>query len=77
MAIVTLMEELWEIMGNMSITVTHTQREGNKIADHLANLALDQGRVQITSFQQMKVEGRRLINNDKLKLYYLRRRPCR
>ncbi|XP_059285813.1 uncharacterized protein LOC132039329 [Lycium ferocissimum] len=74
--IVNEMEEIWEIMATRSISVNHILREGNKMADYLANLALDNGSVLVSSFQQLEREGRRLLNNDKLQLPYLRRRIC-
>lgn len=56
--IVNVMEQIWEIMNNCNITVTHILREGNKIVDYLVNFALDHRKVLITSFHQMEIEGR-------------------
>lgn len=57
--------------------VNHILREGNKLAHYLANYALDYGSLQITNFHQLDVEGRKIINNDKLQIPYLRRKTCR
>ncbi|MCD7453913.1 hypothetical protein HAX54_022669 [Datura stramonium] len=43
--IVTIIEEIWEIMSSRNVRVVHVTREGNKLADYIANRALDQGKV--------------------------------
>ncbi|KAG5588398.1 hypothetical protein H5410_048832 [Solanum commersonii] len=44
----------------------HILREGNKLAHHFANIAIDKENYTFTSFNSMETEGRRIINNDKL-----------
>ncbi|XP_059288679.1 uncharacterized protein LOC132042068 [Lycium ferocissimum] len=75
--IIEMVEEIWRLMNNKTVRVIHIMREGNMLADHLANLALDHGEVASESFQELGIQGRRLINNDKLQLPYLRIRPCK
>lgn len=60
-----------------TINITHIMREGNQLANYLTNVALEEGEVNVESFQELGVKGRRLINNDKLNLPYLRIRTCR
>lgn len=47
-------------------------REGNKLADCLANQELDKGNIDINSFQQLEQQVRRLVNMDKLQCPYIR-----
>ncbi|XP_060195461.1 uncharacterized protein LOC132624750 [Lycium barbarum] len=75
--IIEMVEEIWRLMNNKIVRVIHIMREGNMLADHLANLALDHGEVDSESFQELGIQGRRWINNDKLQLPYLRIRPCK
>ncbi|XP_060195431.1 uncharacterized protein LOC132624709 [Lycium barbarum] len=75
--IIEMVEEIWRLMNNKTVRVIHIMREGNMLADHLANLALDHGEVDSESFQELGMQGRRWINNDKLQLPYLRIRPCK
>ncbi|XP_016470893.1 uncharacterized protein LOC107793125 [Nicotiana tabacum] len=39
--IVEQVEEIWQLLGRDNFKVSHIFREGNKLADHLANYALD------------------------------------
>ncbi|XP_075092253.1 uncharacterized protein LOC142172518 [Nicotiana tabacum] len=39
-------EEIMQLMTGGNYTVTHIHREGNKLADHLANYALDHGEIE-------------------------------
>ncbi|XP_060194967.1 uncharacterized protein LOC132624163 [Lycium barbarum] len=75
--IIEVVEEIWKRMQNRTFKITHIMREGNQLADHLANLALDEGEVDVESFQELGAKGRGLINNDKLELPYLRIKTCR
>lgn len=47
-------------------------REGNCLADHLANYALDVGNIEANCFQELDTKGRKIVNNDKLLCPYLR-----
>ncbi|XP_059310222.1 uncharacterized protein LOC132061411 [Lycium ferocissimum] len=70
--ILTTMEEIWKLMEGKIVVVKHIFREGNKVANHLANLALDKGDLIATNFREMDSQGRKLVNNDKLEIPYLR-----
>lgn len=52
-------------------------REGNKLADYLANKAIDHGDFKYTNFNSMEVQGRKIMNSDKLKCPYLRVSPIK
>lgn len=43
-------------------------RQENKVADYLSNNALNDAEIHINKFQQLTLEGKRLINSDK---YYV------
>ncbi|XP_019242508.1 PREDICTED: uncharacterized protein LOC109222633, partial [Nicotiana attenuata] len=51
--IVDLMEEIKELMEGCSIRISHIFREGNKLADHLANFALDYGNIECHDFWEL------------------------
>lgn len=53
----------------------HILREGNQLADYLANRAIDKGGCRFTNFSSMDVAGRKIINSDKLESPYLRISP--
>ncbi|XP_075080159.1 uncharacterized protein LOC142165521 [Nicotiana tabacum] len=59
-------EEMMQLMNGGNYTVTHIHREGNKLADHLANFALDHGEIECQQFWHLDAQGRRLVNEDKL-----------
>ncbi|XP_060200474.1 uncharacterized protein LOC132628729 [Lycium barbarum] len=65
-------EELLDIMDHAEVQVLHIMREGNQLADHLSNYALDHGEVDINSFAELDSKGRNIINSDKLQCPYLR-----
>ncbi|XP_070002841.1 uncharacterized protein LOC142165887 [Nicotiana tabacum] len=65
-------EEIMQLMIGGNYTVTHIHREGNKLADHLANYALDHGEIECQQFWHLDAQGRRLINEDKMKCPSLR-----
>lgn len=56
--------------------VTHIFREGNKLADYLANYALDNGSIEceISELDSMR---RRIVNDDKLQCPNLRIKVAR
>nr|XP_016466901.1 PREDICTED: uncharacterized protein LOC107789578 [Nicotiana tabacum] len=43
-------EEMMQLMNGGNYTVTHIHREGNKLADHFANYALDHGEIECQQF---------------------------
>lgn len=53
-------------MQNISHTFEHILREGNQLADYLANRALDRGDATFIDFISLDREARRIVNNDKL-----------
>ncbi|XP_070029963.1 uncharacterized protein [Nicotiana sylvestris] len=65
-------EEMMQLMNGGNYTVTHIHREGNKLADHLANYALDHGEIECQQFWHLDAQGRRLVNEDKLQCPNLR-----
>ncbi|XP_070036867.1 uncharacterized protein LOC142166468 [Nicotiana tabacum] len=58
-------EEIKQLMSSCNVTINHTVTEGNKLADHLANYALDIGPIESNCFGQMDIQGRRIVNDDK------------
>ncbi|KAH0664850.1 hypothetical protein KY285_026056 [Solanum tuberosum] len=59
-------------MRERTVVITHILREGNKLSDHLANMALDEGPLTPNTFQELESQSRRIINSDKLNEPYLR-----
>ncbi|XP_075083560.1 uncharacterized protein LOC142167295 [Nicotiana tabacum] len=71
-SVVVYVEEIRELMGRCHLKISHTLREGNQLADHIANYALDNGPMECISFGESDVKGRRIVNSDKLQCPYLR-----
>lgn len=71
-AVTAYLEEIKEPMGRSKTRFSHIMREGNKLADYLANYALDNGDFEAQSFNQLEPQGRRIVNNDKWLCPYLR-----
>nr|XP_016484349.1 PREDICTED: uncharacterized protein LOC107804913 [Nicotiana tabacum] len=65
-------EEILRMKEQSTIKVTHIFREGNTLADHLANYALDEGNTECHGFWELDSKGRRIINEDKMKCPYIR-----
>lgn len=65
-------EEILVLLGLCNKKVTHIYREGNKLADHLANYALDSGNIKCYGYWQLDTRGRRIVNDDSLQCPYLR-----
>lgn len=76
-AIVMYVEEIKQILEAYNTKMTHIFREGNRLADHLANYALDFGPIKCVSFAQLDVRGKGIVNDDKLQCPYLRIRVSR
>lgn len=51
------------LQGNKS-RIQHILREGNQLADYLANLGIDIGNCRYLHFHNMKSTGKRIINSD-------------
>ncbi|XP_019250979.1 PREDICTED: uncharacterized protein LOC109229885 [Nicotiana attenuata] len=62
-------EEIMQLFEGRNNVVSHVFRERNKLADHLANYALDAGDIACQEFWQLDVQGRRIVNEYKLKSY--------
>lgn len=75
--IYTQVEKIRQLMAKANVTVVHTFREGNCLANHLANYALDMGTMVAHSFWELDIQGRRIVNNDKLQCPYLRVKVAR
>lgn len=59
-------EEIMHLLEGGNYVVSHIFREVNKLADHLANYALDHGDIKCQGFWQLDVQGIRLVDEDKL-----------
>lgn len=59
-------EEIRRLMVLCHTRISHIFREGNKLAEHLANYALDTGPIVCDVFSQLDSTERRLLNDDKL-----------
>lgn len=57
--------------------ITHIFREGNRLADHLRNYALEEGTMECHDFWQLDSQGRRLVNENKMQCPYIRVRVAR
>ncbi|XP_019251272.1 PREDICTED: uncharacterized protein LOC109230201 [Nicotiana attenuata] len=76
-SVVVYMEEIKELMNRCNLKVSHTLREGNQLADHIANYALDTGPMECNGFGDLDVQGRKIVNSDKLQCPYLRVKVAR
>ncbi|KAH0712511.1 hypothetical protein KY289_008470 [Solanum tuberosum] len=65
-------DQIMEMMKAKNIHIQHIMREGNKLSDHIANLALDTGGCKYHHFREMDSEGRKIINADKSKFHHIR-----
>jgi len=62
-------EEIREIMQKINATITHTFREGNCLANSLANIAIEsQAEHQYFSFKEMPLTERRILNAEKAQI---------
>lgn len=60
---------------SLSARVQHTFREGNTLVDYFANLVFDfAGDYHFSHFQDIPMEGRRILNLDKSGTPHIRRR---
>ncbi|XP_075111512.1 uncharacterized protein LOC142181833 [Nicotiana tabacum] len=58
-------KEILRLKEQSIIKVTHIFIEGNTLADHLANYALDEGNTECHGFWDLDSKGRRIINEDR------------
>ncbi|XP_059285194.1 uncharacterized protein LOC132038560 [Lycium ferocissimum] len=70
-------EEILEIKNAMTVSFSHILRKGNKLADALANQALDKASLQCHNFQELPSMCRKILNSDKTQIPYLRIRTTR
>ncbi|XP_019240115.1 PREDICTED: uncharacterized protein LOC109220106 [Nicotiana attenuata] len=70
-------DEIVRLKGEFTLRISHTFREGNYLADHLANHALDVGDMECHSFWDLDPQGRRLVNEDKMQCPVLRVKVAR
>lgn len=60
------------IHANKCTYFQHILREGNQIADFLANKALNAGNATLIDFRSTKAKARKIVNSNKLQSPYLR-----
>lgn len=65
------------MMTRCNTIVAHILREGNSLADYIANYALDHGPLERFGFQDLDSHARRLVNSDKLQCPYIRVKVAR
>ncbi|XP_055800831.1 uncharacterized protein LOC129870195 [Solanum dulcamara] len=65
-------QQVEEYKRDLDVLFKHTLREANKLADALANYALDEGPMQCYLFKDLTVHMRRILNSDKSQIPYLR-----
>ncbi|XP_059315234.1 uncharacterized protein LOC132065727 [Lycium ferocissimum] len=75
--IADVVEEIWDITDNAQVQVLHIMREGDQLADHLANYALDYGEIEVNSFAELDSKGKKILNSDNLHCPYLRIKTVR
>lgn len=67
-----IMSTIKDSMQHIIHVYQHTLREGNKLADYIANLAIEDRHVIIHGVKEMQAEGQRIVHSDKLKSPYIR-----
>ncbi|KAH0781476.1 hypothetical protein KY290_001074 [Solanum tuberosum] len=85
--IVKIIKEVWKVpweladyfddlkreMTKIEVTIQHIYREGNKLADYLANLAINASEMKtFRSFEQLPSMGRKIMNMEKSQIPALR-----
>ncbi|XP_055835234.1 uncharacterized protein LOC129903715 [Solanum dulcamara] len=65
-------EEVEEYKRDMDVIFKHTLREANKLADALANYALDEGPMHCYLFKDLTTKMKSILNSDKSQIPYLR-----
>lgn len=53
LSISDIIEQVWILFEYKQVQFQHIHSEGNQLADHHANLAIDKGEFTFTSFQQL------------------------
>lgn len=67
-----MVTEIQSCLQNKQVNFHHILREENKVADHVANFAIDRRTCTFTNFNNMETDARRLVNNDKLLCPYIK-----
>ncbi|XP_070002680.1 uncharacterized protein [Nicotiana sylvestris] len=65
-------EEIKTLIEECNVRVSHILREGNSLADYIANCALDSGDFEAQGFAQLDSNSRMIVNLDKSQCPYLR-----
>lgn len=66
-------EETKEIMRRLNMIIQHIYREGNVLADYLANITFEDQEVRhFNRFQNFPTMGKRIINTDKAQIQAIR-----
>ncbi|XP_047249936.1 ribonuclease H-like [Capsicum annuum] len=60
------------LLQNKQVQIRHIFREGNQLADYLANLTFEQEKFIFTTFNQLPSSGRKRLNSNKQQCLYLR-----
>ncbi|KAH0639790.1 hypothetical protein KY285_036376 [Solanum tuberosum] len=75
--ITDLVEEIKTILKDIQYTFHHIMREGNQLADYLANKAIEKGTCKYEDFNSLEPDGRRILNSDKSQTPYIQISPLR
>lgn len=75
--IADMIQQIQEYMQHTEHIFQHILREGNQLANTLANRALDKGDATFTSFTTLDREIRVIINSNKLQSPYILVSPLR
>ncbi|WMV58642.1 hypothetical protein MTR67_052027 [Solanum verrucosum] len=68
-----MIEEIQKYMETTHAQIKHTFREGNGLANFLANHAMNyKGLIQYTTFLKLPIQVRKILNNDKSQLPNMR-----
>lgn len=70
--IVEQVEEIRRLKERFNLRISYVFREGNKLADHLANYALDFGPIEAYLFRDLDNQSRKIVNEDKSQCPYIR-----
>ncbi|XP_075080475.1 uncharacterized protein LOC107786790 [Nicotiana tabacum] len=74
--IVEQVEEIRRLKERCNLRISHVFREGNKLADHLANYTLDFGPIEAYHFRDLDNQSRKIVNEDKSQCPYIRVKNC-
>lgn len=61
-----IVEEINVLRHRCTVTFTHILREGNRLADYLANYALDFGNIEVVGYTELEIFGKKILNSDKM-----------